>query len=286
MDQPQAYICTFPLQPPSCLPPLQVVTQQRFEFPESYSKFPLAMFYICQCICFHATLPIHPTLSFLTPYPVMSVSLVWSVSVFHTAWCPVVHPCFDTSAFPSSLRLKNIPLCVCVDHALFIRSSVDGHLGYFHPSAVVNKMLLQTWVFKYVFKLLLSLLWEYTQNWDCCITDSYHFFIFITNLILFSDSLSTGYMDMPAQSCPTLCDLMDCNPPDSSVHGISQAGKLEWVVISFSTGSSRLGDQTLISYVFCIAGRFFTTSATWEDKTAWWSLKILHDYHMIQQFPF
>ena len=25
-----------------------------------------------------------------------------------------------------------------------------------------------------------------------------------------------------AQSCPTLCDLMDCNPPDSSVHGDSR----------------------------------------------------------------
>ena len=35
------------------------------------------------------------------------------VGVFHTAWCPVVHPCFNTSAFPSSLRLKNILLCVC-----------------------------------------------------------------------------------------------------------------------------------------------------------------------------
>ena len=25
------------------------------------------------------------------------------------------------------------------------------------------------------------------------------------------------------QSCPTLCDPMDCNPPDASVHGIFQA---------------------------------------------------------------
>ena len=28
---------------------------------------------------------------------------------------------------------------------------------------------------------------------------------------------------MPVQSCPTLCDLMDCSPPGSSVHGICQA---------------------------------------------------------------
>ena len=31
---------------------------------------------------------------------------------------------------------------------------------------------------------------------------------------------------MRAQSFPTLCDPMDCNPPGSSVHGISQAGIL------------------------------------------------------------
>ena len=36
------------------------------------------------------------------------------------------------------------------------------------------------------------------------------------------------------QSCPTLCDLIDCSPPGSSVHGILQARILEWVAISFS----------------------------------------------------
>ena len=36
------------------------------------------------------------------------------------------------------------------------------------------------------------------------------------------------------QLCPTLCDPMDCSLPGSSVHGISQARILEWVVISFS----------------------------------------------------
>ena len=37
-----------------------------------------------------------------------------------------------------------------------------------------------------------------------------------------------------AQSCPTLCDPMDCSLPGSSVHGIFQARVLEWVAISFS----------------------------------------------------
>ena len=37
-----------------------------------------------------------------------------------------------------------------------------------------------------------------------------------------------------AQLHLTLCDPMDCNALGSSVHGISQARILEWVVISFS----------------------------------------------------
>ena len=36
------------------------------------------------------------------------------------------------------------------------------------------------------------------------------------------------------QSCPTLCDPMDCGLPGFSVHGILQARTLEWVAISFS----------------------------------------------------
>ena len=37
-----------------------------------------------------------------------------------------------------------------------------------------------------------------------------------------------------AQSCPTLCNPMDCSPPGSSVHGIFQARVLEWGAIAFS----------------------------------------------------
>ena len=37
-----------------------------------------------------------------------------------------------------------------------------------------------------------------------------------------------------AQSCPTLCNPVDCSLPGSSIHGILQARVLEWVAISFS----------------------------------------------------
>ena len=66
-----------------------------------------------------------------------------------------------------------------------------------------------------------------------------------------------------AQSCPTLCNPMDCSPPGSSVHEIFQARILEWVTISFSRGSSQPRDRTLVSWT---AGKFSTNWATREDQ--------------------
>ena len=57
-----------------------------------------------------------------------------------------------------------------------------------------------------------------------------------------------------AQSCPTLCDPMDCSLPGFSIHGILQERILEWVTISFSRGSSRPRDRTQVSR---IGGRRF-----------------------------
>ena len=51
---------------------------------------------------------------------------------------------------------------------------------------------------------------------------------------------------------------------DSSVHSILQARILEQVAVPSSRGSSRLKDGTCVSYVFSLAGGFFTTSTTWE----------------------
>ena len=62
-----------------------------------------------------------------------------------------------------------------------------------------------------------------------------------------------------AQSFPTLCDSIDCSLPGSSTHGIFQASILEWGAISFSRGSSRPRDWTLVP---CTAGRLFTLWAT------------------------
>ena len=56
-----------------------------------------------------------------------------------------------------------------------------------------------------------------------------------------------------AQSCPTLCDPMDCSLPGSSVHGIFQARVLEWVAILLP----QLGKSTFRSV-------FFSNSTCWS----------------------
>ena len=64
-------------------------------------------------------------------------------------------------------------------------------------------------------------------------------------------------------------------PPGSSVHGIFQARILEWAAIFFCRGSSHPRDGTWVSCrVSCIAGRFFTTSATGKALTEYSSLQL------------
>ena len=52
-----------------------------------------------------------------------------------------------------------------------------------------------------------------------------------------------------AQSCPILCDPMDCRPPGSSVHGILKARILEEVAIHSSRESSQPRGQIHVSHV-------------------------------------
>ena len=76
-----------------------------------------------------------------------------------------------------------------------------------------------------------------------------------------------------AQSCPTLCDPLDCSPPGPSVHKICQARTLEWRAIPFLRGTSWSRDQIQVSH---ITGRFFTIWATREAST------LAHQFSSVQ----
>ena len=89
---------------------------------------------------------------------------------------------------------------------------------------------------------------------------------------IYLTSMQSSVQFSSAQSCPTLCDPMDCSLPGSSIHGIFQATVLEWIAISFYRGSFQPRDWTLVSR---IVDRRFTIWATREVNHskcwAWWS---------------
>ena len=74
-----------------------------------------------------------------------------------------------------------------------------------------------------------------------------------------------------AQSCPTLCDPVDCNLLGFSVHGILQARILEWIAISFSRGSSQPRDRIRVSH---IGGRRFNLLMKVKEESGKVGLKL------------
>ena len=81
---------------------------------------------------------------------------------------------------------------------------------------------------------------------------SFDYFLLISRIFFYIFSMCVCLV---TQSCPTLCNPMDCSPPGSSVCGILQARIVEWVAMPFSRGSPPR-DWTWVSR---IVGRFFAT---------------------------
>ena len=98
-------------------------------------------------------------------------------------------------------------------------------------------------------------------TWTCISsTDRQNLYHWATMETLWSKTDKVKWSEV-AQSCPTLCDLVNCSQPGFSIHGILQARVLECVAISFSRESSPSRDQTRVSH---IAGRRFNFWATTE----------------------
>ena len=73
-----------------------------------------------------------------------------------------------------------------------------------------------------------------------------------------------------SQSCPIIGNPRDYSLPGSSIHGIFQARILEWVAISYSSGSFWPGDQNSIP---CIGRWVLYLCAAWEAPLVTWSAR-------------
>ena len=80
-------------------------------------------------------------------------------------------------------------------------------------------------------------------------------------------SFPWSYVCSVIRSCPKPWNPLDYSPPGSSVHGIFQAGILEWVAISSSRGFFWPRDRIHVSWVSCVAGRFCITEPS--EKPIW-----------------
>ena len=123
----------------------------------------------------------------------------------------------------------------------------------------------------------LSCIWSYwysthfTNHCQCPLTDfqstvpAFHSEDFLSNILessfVFENCIHLCLIcSARILSCVRLvCDPMDCSPSGSFVHEIFQATVLEWIASFSSRAFSQSRDWTCISWVSCMAGRFFPT---------------------------
>ena len=185
----------------------------------------------------------------------------------------------------SSILFKDEYFLDLLYNNLLFQSTTERHFGFFQVLAATNEASITIHVLVFVqvlgfnsfgktkeldHMIVFSLVLQETSKHSskvsvaCCISISDrapvashpHLHLVLSVFWIWAFLIGAScILCLVAQSCPTLCDPMDCSPPGFSVHGISQARILEWIATSFSRGSSLPRDRTQVCH---IAGRFFT----------------------------
>ena len=135
------------------------------------------------------------------------------------------------------------------------KSHFRGTLASWPCARFCQKRALEGYIRK---KQLCNLMSKYRKHlfWP------FHSFILVADFKEFNQDKATAAQLL--QSCPTLCNPMDCSPSGSSVHGILQQEYWSGLPCSPPGYLPDPGIEPASLKSSALVGRFFTTSATWE----------------------
>ena len=201
------------------------------------------MFNLVAHLCL--TLPTHGLQHARLPCP-LPTPRVYSNSHPLSRWC---HPTISSSVVPFSSCLQSFPASGSFQMSQFFASG--GQSIGVASSASVLPMNIQDW-FPLGWTGWISL--NPRDSQESSPTLQFKSINSSTLGFLYSPTVTSIHdywknHSEVVQSCPTLCNPMDCSLPRSSVHGILQAIVLEWVAISFSRWSSWPRDRTQVSHI-------------------------------------
>ena len=137
--------------------------------------------------------------------------------------------------------------------------STDGHEGTFRGMEMFRSLIVVMGTWLHTFVKLLEL---HTQK---------------RGWILLYVNSACILLVWVTQSCPTLCDPVDRNPPGSSVHGILQARILEWVA-TFSSRRNEWGQFRAKLFVRCCwlwTAKGWIRRMGWTSASSWWFMNYL-----------
>ena len=98
---------------------------------------------------------------------------------------------------------------------------------------------------------------------DAIIIIIHKYYVFTLSARSCSKHFASICICLVAQSRPTLCDPMNCSPPGSSVHGIFQAGILEWAAFPPAGHLPNPGIELASPVFLALAGQLYHC-VTWE----------------------
>ena len=137
---------------------------------------------------------------------------------------------------------------------MYLEATKLASMASASPLVQISRSTTLIWT---VLPILITTSWVQTT----ILSSLHHFESLVSDELLIQYTLCCA---KSLQSCLTCCNPVDCSPPGSSVHGISQARALKWVAIPISSGSSWPRGQAYVSCVSWIGREVLYHWATWE----------------------